>query len=96
MSRRSALQRSGAEATRTVVPCLTALWESSEQCVRVVYYSESLAGENPADRIHLMIQPAGEAQRGWIMTISEAESIITGLEIAIERARADSVPEEPV
>ena len=60
--------------------------------IEVIVYQEPQPNEDPADRIHLMIHPEGQEQRGWIMTIEDALCIIQGLSTGIQEAIRLGIP----
>jgi len=63
--------------------------------IEVLVYTEQQSGEDPSDRIHLLIH-AGQAQRGWLMNVEDAVSIIAGLSAAIEQVIVRDIPVKPV
>ncbi len=72
-----------------------AVW-GNRAAIEVLYYDEPLAGEDPSDRLHLMLCPAGEQPRGWIMNAEDATDIIHGLAMGIAECIARGVPMQPI
>ena len=68
----------------------TAIWKNKAK-IEFVYYPEPLKGEAESDCIHMLITPAKEKTRGWIMNIQDANDIIYGLSktisVAIEKGK---------
>lgn len=65
------------------------------KAIEVLVYTEQQSGEDLSDRIHLLIH-AGQAQRGWLMNVEDAVSIIAGLSAAIEQVIVRDIPVKPV
>lgn len=60
--------------------------ESQQEQLLIGVYDAPLLGEYEYDRIRMDITPIGEPTRIWIMTASEAREIISGLQMAVDRA----------
>lgn len=71
-----------------------AIWKNGAS-VEVLVYHQPLEGEHPSDRIHLVIQPADEAPRGWIMNVVDATEIIYGLSKAMSVCLENAWPVGP-
>lgn len=63
--------------------------DSQQELLLVGVYAGPIPGEYELDRIQLVCTPAGKPPRGWIMTASEARTIITGLQMAVEIAEKE-------
>lgn len=66
-------------------------WENG-QLIEVLFYEEPQDGEDPSDRIHLLITPEGEKPRGWLMNVDDAISIIEGLSMGCRLAMKAGIP----
>lgn len=71
-------------------------WEGNGARIEILYYPDPQPGEDWSDRIHLLITPAGEAPRGWLMNVEDAMTIIHGLSGAVDRAIHDMIPPYPI
>lgn len=60
--------------------------------VRVFLFDEPVEGEHASDRIQLHITTADGNERGWLMNIEDAVSIITGLSAAMNAALWKDIP----
>lgn len=60
--------------------------------VEIFYHKRKVKGEIDADRIQLIITPAGSKPRGWLMTALEATDIVYGLARGIGIAMEDQLP----
>ena len=54
--------------------------------VEVLFYQEPQPGEDPSDRIHLMVTDRNGDKDGWLMNAEDAVSIIRGLTAALQAA----------
>jgi len=66
----------------------TGMCEDQEWMV-VGVYAGPIPGQYELDRIQVYLTVRGEKPRGWIMTVSEARSLICGLQMAVERAEQE-------
>lgn len=60
--------------------------------IEVLLYSEPQPGEDPSDRIHLLVTDQGGERRGWLMNQEDALAVMTLLEMAACRAAARGYP----
>lgn len=63
-------------------PLFTSIWKNGAK-IEVYYYEKPLKDEDPSDRIQLIISPAGQKPRGWILNLADATDIIYGLSKAM-------------
>lgn len=63
--------------------------------IDVLFYDEPQLGEDPSDRIHLMIHGFDGERRGFIMNVQDAICMVHGLSTAIQRAIEAGVPLKP-
>jgi hypothetical protein len=69
----------------------TAIYKNKAR-IDIYYHARKQKGEVNADRIQLIIKPAGAKPRGWLMTGLEAIDIIYGLSKALGYLTEDEVP----
>ena len=53
--------------------------------IEVLYFDEPLEGEYEGDRIQLMVTPEGQEMSGWLMSKEDAEAVVAGLTIALDK-----------
>lgn len=63
--------------------------------IEVVFYPETIPGEDPSDRIQMFVTPAGKDTRGWLLNVEDAVAVIRGLSIGIQECVFADVPTRP-
>ncbi len=61
-------------------------------CIESLYYPDPLAGEDPSDRIQLLVTSAKGEPRGWLMNAQDAIAMIRTLSAALARALEPKPP----
>lgn len=59
-------------------PVFTSLWANGAK-MEFYYQKEPLEGEEPNDRIQILLYPADSNPRGYVMNMAEANDMIYGL-----------------
>jgi len=57
-----------------------------------IFYEEEQEGEDPSDRIHLLITTADDQRVGGLMNAQDALTIIEGLTVCVQRAIEAGIP----
>lgn len=61
-----------------------------------LFYPKPLDGEDPSDRIHVIITDLEGNRRGWLMNVEDAIVFIRGLSVCMQKAiEAGDVPFTP-
>lgn len=74
---------------------LDASWENGA-LIQAYYHDGPVPGEDPSDRILLLVRPEDTPVHWWLMNIEDATIIQVGLDLAMNRAKQDSVPARPL
>lgn len=60
-----------------------------------LFYESAQPGEDPSDRIHVIITTCDGQKQGWLMNVEDALVFIRGLSVCVQKAVESGVPLRP-
>jgi hypothetical protein len=60
-----------------------------------LFYEEQQPGQDPSDRIQIIITTADGSKQGWLMNVEDSMIFIRGLSVCVQKAIRAGVPLAP-